>query len=63
MCTFKVTQSCSVQDFELRGFAFLHDFAVTKNYYCIFQNPVTVANTPYLLGQACAGAGRAPAKY
>lgn len=25
---------------------------MTENYYILFQNPVTVDNTPYLLGQA-----------
>jgi all-trans-8'-apo-beta-carotenal 15,15'-oxygenase len=35
----------------LKGFAFLHDFAITENYYVIFQNPVTVNNLPYMLGQ------------
>lgn len=40
------------KDFTLRGFAFLHDFAVTEDYYVIFQNPVTVDNAPYLLGTA-----------
>ena len=38
--------------YTLPGFAFLHDFAITENYYVIFQNPVTVDNAPYLLGQA-----------
>ena len=27
--------------FELDGFAFLHDFAITKNFFVVFQNPVT----------------------
>lgn len=35
----------------VKGFAFLHDFAITDNYYVIFQNPVTVNNVPYILGQ------------
>lgn len=35
----------------LTGFAFLHDFAITENYYVVFQNPVTVNNLPYMLGQ------------
>lgn len=31
----------AVKAFELAGFAFLHDFAVTENWYVVFQNPVT----------------------
>lgn len=45
----KVTAS---QEFCISGFAFLHDFVLTKDYYIIFQNPVFVDNTPYILGQA-----------
>jgi len=40
------------QTHTLPGFAFLHDFAITESYYIIFQNPVTVDNAPYILGQA-----------
>lgn len=29
------------RSYELEGFAFLHDFAMTENYYLVFQNPVT----------------------
>jgi all-trans-8'-apo-beta-carotenal 15,15'-oxygenase len=32
------------------GFAFLHDFAITPNYAVFFQNPVSFAPLPYLLG-------------
>lgn len=46
----------ATKTFTLRGFAFLHDFALTENYYVIFQNPVTVDNAPYVLGQAAAAA-------
>ncbi|PRW59430.1 Apocarotenoid-15,15 -oxygenase [Chlorella sorokiniana] len=42
--------------FHLAGFAFLHDMAVTPNYYVVFQNPVTVDNLPYILGRAPAAA-------
>lgn len=42
--------------FELDGFAFLHDFAITKNFFVVFQNPVTVDNVPYVLGKAPAAA-------
>eukprot|EP00890_Picochlorum_soloecismus_P003127 jgi/Picsp_1/3815/NSC_01327-R1_retinal pigment epithelial membrane protein len=38
--------------YNIPGFAFLHDFAVTESYYVIFQNPVTVDNVPYLLGKS-----------
>lgn len=43
---------CSDRSYQLPGFAFLHDFALTKSYYIIFQNPVTVDNVPYILGKA-----------
>ena len=39
-------------EYSLPGFAFLHDFVFTENYYIIFQNPVTVDNVPYVLGIA-----------
>jgi len=38
--------------YNIPGFAFLHDFAVTESYYIIFQNPVTVDNVPYILGRS-----------
>ena len=38
--------------YNIPGFAFLHDFAVTESYYIIFQNPVTVDNAPYVLGKS-----------
>jgi len=41
---------------SISGFAFLHDFALTENYYIIFQNPVEVDNVPYLFGKAPAAA-------
>ena len=31
------------RSYRLDGFAFLHDMAVTRNYYVLFQNPVTGA--------------------
>lgn len=37
---------------SIPGFAFLHDFAVTDNYYIIFKNPVTVDNAAYMSGAA-----------
>ncbi len=42
----------ATRKYTLPGFAFLHDFALTENYYVIFQNPVTVENLPYMLGIA-----------
>ncbi|KAG7675184.1 hypothetical protein Ndes2526B_g08043 [Nannochloris sp. 'desiccata'] len=45
-------RSAATREYTLPGFAFLHDFALTENYYVIFQNPVTVENAPYMLGQA-----------
>lgn len=44
------------RSYELEGFAFLHDFAMTENYYLVFQNPVTVDNLPYISGRAPAAA-------
>ena len=32
------------------GFAFLHDFILTENYYVFFQNPVSFNPLPYILG-------------
>jgi all-trans-8'-apo-beta-carotenal 15,15'-oxygenase len=37
------------------GFAFIHDFAITPNYYIFFQNPVTLNPLPFLLGFRSAG--------
>jgi all-trans-8'-apo-beta-carotenal 15,15'-oxygenase len=37
------------------GFAFIHDFAVTENYYIFFQNPVTLNPFPFLIGLKGAG--------
>lgn len=37
---------------KLPGYAFLHDFALTKNHYVIFINPVTVDTGRYLSGKA-----------
>ncbi|MEA5462227.1 carotenoid oxygenase family protein [Leptothoe sp. PORK10 BA2] len=35
---------------NIPGFAFLHDFAITPNYYIFFQNPVSFNPVPYLAG-------------
>jgi all-trans-8'-apo-beta-carotenal 15,15'-oxygenase len=36
--------------YELPGFAFIHDFAVTPNYTIFFQNPMQLNPLPFLLG-------------
>ncbi|MCS7225539.1 MAG: carotenoid oxygenase family protein [Gloeomargarita sp. SKYB31] len=36
--------------YTINGFAFLHDFILTENYYVFFQNPVQFFPLPYLLG-------------
>ncbi len=38
------------QTHSIPGFAFIHDFALTPNYYLFFQNPVTLNPIPYMLG-------------
>ncbi len=43
------------RDHTLPGFAFLHDFALTENYYIFFQNPVTLNPLPFMLGFKGAG--------
>lgn len=45
-------QHLATAQHTLRGFAFIHDFVLTENYYIVFQNPVTVDNIPYILGMA-----------
>lgn len=37
------------------GFAFIHDFVITENYYIFFQNPVNFNPIPFLLGVRGAG--------
>ena len=36
---------------RLTGFAFVHDFAVTENYYLWFQNPCDFDPAPFVLGE------------
>jgi all-trans-8'-apo-beta-carotenal 15,15'-oxygenase len=36
--------------YDLPGFAFIHDFAVTPHYCILFQNPVQFNPVPFLLG-------------
>ena len=43
------------QDHILPGFAFIHDFAITPNYYIFFQNPVKFNPLPFILGSKGAG--------
>lgn len=43
------------RQFAIPGFAFIHDFAVTPNYYVFFQNPVTLNPIPFLFGLKGAG--------
>ncbi|MCU0494491.1 MAG: carotenoid oxygenase family protein [Chloroflexaceae bacterium] len=43
------------QKFELGGFAFIHDMAITPNYAIFFQNPVGYNPLPYALGWRGAG--------
>jgi all-trans-8'-apo-beta-carotenal 15,15'-oxygenase len=43
------------QDHVLPGFAFIHDFAITPNYYIFFQNPVKFNPLPFVLGAKGAG--------
>jgi all-trans-8'-apo-beta-carotenal 15,15'-oxygenase len=40
---------------KIPGFAFLHDFVVTPNYYIFFQNPVRYNPLPFVLGMRGAG--------
>nr|WP_238717856.1 carotenoid oxygenase family protein [Petrachloros mirabilis] len=43
------------QTHSIPGFAFIHDFALTPNYYLLFQNPVTLNPIPYVLGLCTPG--------
>jgi all-trans-8'-apo-beta-carotenal 15,15'-oxygenase len=43
------------QHYPLPGFPFIHDFAVTPNYYVFFQNAVQFNPLPFVLGQKGAG--------
>lgn len=57
-----VIDQCCLQNMELvsksqhslPGYAFLHDFTVTKHYYIIFKNPVSLDLMPFLLGRKTA---------
>ncbi|HEY9709126.1 MAG TPA: carotenoid oxygenase family protein [Oculatellaceae cyanobacterium] len=43
------------QSRNIPGFAFIHDFVITPNYYLFFQNPVSFNPIPFLLGLQGAG--------
>ncbi|QDZ40047.1 Apocarotenoid-15,15'-oxygenase [Euhalothece natronophila Z-M001] len=43
------------QSHNVPGFAFIHDFAITPNYYIFFQNPVKFNPIPFALGLRGAG--------
>jgi all-trans-8'-apo-beta-carotenal 15,15'-oxygenase len=43
------------QSRSIPGFAFIHDFAITPNYYLFFQNPVSFNPIPFALGLRGAG--------
>lgn len=43
------------QSRSIPGFAFIHDFAITENYYIFFQNSVSFNPFPFLLGFRGAG--------
>ena len=47
-------QLVSKSQHSLPGYAFLHDFTVTKHYYVIFRNPVGLDLLPFLLGRKAA---------
>ena len=36
---------------KIPGFCFIHDFAITENFYIFFQNSVTFNPLPFILGQ------------
>ncbi|KAK3267487.1 hypothetical protein CYMTET_23959, partial [Cymbomonas tetramitiformis] len=40
---------------EFPGYAFMHDFAITKNYYVMFHNPVDLEILPFMVGEKCPG--------
>lgn len=48
---FAATGECVSQPvFQIPGFAFIHDIALTPHYAIVFQNPVRLNPLPYLLG-------------
>ena len=45
----------SRERYPVEGFAFVHDFCFTENYYIFFQNPVSIDMLPFVLGARCPG--------
>eukprot|EP00638_Chattonella_subsalsa_P000584 CAMPEP_0117763500 /NCGR_PEP_ID=MMETSP0947-20121206/18695_1 /TAXON_ID=44440 /ORGANISM="Chattonella subsalsa, Strain CCMP2191" /LENGTH=558 /DNA_ID=CAMNT_0005585259 /DNA_START=30 /DNA_END=1707 /DNA_ORIENTATION=- len=39
--------------FDIPGFVFIHDFAVTEHYYIFNQPPITLDPLPFIFGQKC----------
>ena len=39
--------------FSLEGYAFLHDFAITRSHLVLLQNPLHLQIWPFLSGQRC----------
>ena len=41
----------SSKEFRMNGYGFVHDFALTANYYILFQPPVYTDVGPYAMGK------------
>jgi all-trans-8'-apo-beta-carotenal 15,15'-oxygenase len=53
LTVYEIDQDGSIVEqwpYDLPGFAFIHDFAVTPNYTIFFQNPVQLNPIPFLFG-------------
>ena len=51
VCGVQEMQLVSRKQHTLPGYAFLHDFTVTRHYYVIFHNPVSLQLVPFLSGR------------